>query len=477
MLNLATHVELPARSSVERALVLLHRRLGVSKVLSAAEACENYARDESEARGRTPDAVVIASSADDIMAALAVASETGVPITPRAGATGRVGGAVPMAGGIVLSIQGMNQIKGIDVREGTAVVEPGVVLADFHHAVESEGWFYPPDPNSLTGCTLGGNVATNAGGPRAFKYGVTRNYVLGLDAMLIGGQRFFVGRRTPKGVAGYDVTSLLVGSEGTLALFGDITLRLVPKPEQIITLLGLFDGVQSACSCVANLIAAGIVPRCVELLDSGTLGAVRAAGNPIDERAQAMLLIELDGEGDQVEQAALRVHDHCEAAGAIDVLAAQDPAQRDRLWAARREMSPAVRRMAKNKLSEDVVVPRQRVVELLERNRRTTEDLAVRSVTYGHAGDGNFHVNFLWDEPDEVAAVSRAIEQLFIDVVQLGGTLSGEHGIGVLKAPYLHLEQSSELITLQKDIKRVFDPQGLLNPGKIFAPGAGHGAC
>src|SRR5690606_25055451 len=187
MLNLDPHVELPARSSVERALVLLHRRLGASKVLSAAEACENYARDEPDGRGRTPDAVVSGSCAEDITSALAVASETGVPLTPRAGATGRVGGAVPVAGGIVLSVQGMDQVRGIDVREGTAVVEPGVVLADFHHAVESEGWFYPPDPNSLAGCTLGGNVATNAGGPRAFKYGVTRNYVLGLDAMLIGG--------------------------------------------------------------------------------------------------------------------------------------------------------------------------------------------------------------------------------------------------------------------------------------------------
>jgi glycolate oxidase len=477
MLNLLPDVEPPARSAVDRALALLHRRLGASKVLSSAEACEAYARDESEAPGRSPDAVVLATGVDDIAAALAVASETGVPITPRAGGTGRVGGAVPVAGGIVLSVLGMDQIKDIDTREGVAVVGPGVVLSDFHHAVEREGWFYPPDPNSLSGCTLGGNAATNAGGPRTFKYGTTRNYVLGLEAMLIGGQRFFAGRRTPKGVAGYDVAGLLVGSEGTLAMIGDLTLRLVPKPEEIMTLLVLFDALQGASGCVAEIIAAGVVPRCIELLDEGTLDAVRAAGNPIDERAKAMLLIEIDGEGEVVEHAAMRVNDICEQTKALDILAAQDPAQRDRLWAARREMSPAVRRMAKHKLSEDIVVPRQKVVELLERNRRTTESLGVQSVTYGHAGDGNLHVNFLWNEPDDVPNVNQAIEQLFQNVVQLGGTLSGEHGIGVLKAPYLHLEQNQDLIAVQKDIKRVFDPRGLLNPGKIFMGAGGHGPC
>jgi glycolate oxidase len=370
----------------------------------------------------------------------------------------------------------MNQLKDIDRRENTIVVQPGLVLAELQRSVEAEGLFYPPDPNSLSACTIGGNVATNAGGPRAFKYGVTRNYVLGLEAMLIGGQDFFAGRRTTKGVTGYDVAGLIVGSEGTLALIGDVTLRVLSKPPEVMTLLALFNDVQSATHCVAEIIAAGLVPRCIDLLDSGTLGAVRAAGNPIDERANALLLMEVDGEPNVVERAALRIGDICETARALEVLAASDAAQRDRLWAARREMSPAVRRMAKNKLSEDVVVPRQRISELLTRVARTTERLNVRSVTYGHAGDGNLHVNYLWDDPDEVPAVSQAIEQLFRDVVELGGTLSGEHGIGVLKAPYLHLEQPTALIQLQKDLKRVFDPRGLLNPGKIFAS-AGHGSC
>ncbi len=477
MLDLHPDVPLPSERAVDKARAALHRRLGASKVLTAEEACERFANDESEAIGRTPHAVVLAESAEDVAQTLAVARECEVYVTPRAGGTGRVGGATTVAGGIVLCTQGMNQIKDIDVRESLAVVGPGVVLADLHRAVEAEGLFYPPDPNSLTSCTIGGNVSTNAGGPRAFKYGVTRNYVLGLEALLLGGQRLFCGRRTRKGVTGYDVTGLIVGSEGTLALVGDVTLRLVPKPEEVMTLLVLFDELSASSRCVARIVEEGIVPRCIELLDSGTLAAVRSAGNAIDERAGAMLIIELDGIGEVVERDAMRLNDICQEVRALDVLAAQDPSQRDRLWAARREMSPSVKRMAKNKLSEDIVVPRQKIGELLERVRRTTGDLGVQSVTYGHAGDGNLHVNYLWNEPDDVPNVSRAIEQLFKDVVSMGGTLSGEHGIGVLKAPYLHLEQSAELIALQQDLKRVFDPAGLLNPGKIFSGRPSHGPC
>lgn len=424
-----------------------------------------------------PCAVVLASSSDDIQAALAAAREAEVPITPRAAGTGRTGGAVPIGGGIVLATLGMSGIKEIDRREGIAVVEPGVVLGDLHRAVEAEGWFYPPDPNSVESCALGGNVAENAGGPRAFKYGVTRDYVLGMEALLIGGQRLRVGRRTLKGVTGYDVTALLVGSEGTLAVFSEITLQLIPKPESIITLLALFPSLASAAKCVAEMTGpARLLPRCIELLDAGTLEAMRQAGNSIDARAAAMLLIEVDGNESACETEAERVGAACDSAGALEVLVAQEASQRDRLWSARREMSRAVRRLSKRKLSEDVVVPRQRVSELLERLSRIGERERVRTLTYGHAGDGNLHCNFLWDEDDEVPRVERAIEAMFRDVIELGGTLSGEHGIGVLKAPYLPLEQSAALIDLQKDLKRVFDPRNLLNPGKIF-PAASHRAC
>lgn len=455
---------------------MLEASLGPSKVLTAPESCQAFLRDESEAEGTVPDAVVLAESAEDIQKALAVARDAEVPITPRAAGTGRTGGAVPVAGGLVLATLGLNAIKDIDRREGIAVVQPGVVLSDLHAAVEAEGWFYPPDPNSLATCAIGGNVAENAGGPRAFKYGVTRDYVLGLEVLLMGGQRIRCGRRTLKGVTGYDVTALLVGSEGTLGVFSEITLRLIPKPEAVMTLLALFPDVHAASACVAEMTSHGLVPRCIELLDASTLQAMRDAGNPIDPRAGAMLLMEIDGALPECERLAERIGVACDAARALEVLVAQDPAQRDRLWGARRQMSHAVRRLSKHKLSEDIVVPRQRIGVLLDKVAATSERTGVRCLTYGHAGDGNLHVNFLWNEPEELAAVEVAIEQLFRDVVELGGTLSGEHGIGVLKAPYLPLEQSAELIALQRDLKRVFDPQNLLNPGKIFPP-AGHKAC
>ncbi|HVJ14191.1 MAG TPA: FAD-linked oxidase C-terminal domain-containing protein [Polyangiaceae bacterium] len=466
----------PSAQAADKARRLLDRALGPSKVLTSPEACERFASDESEAEGVTPDAVVLATSADDIRAALAAAREAEVPITPRAGATGRTGGAVPVAGGIVLAVDGMNQIKEIDRAEGVAVVGPGVVLGDLHAAVEHEGWFYPPDPNSWKTCCLGGNVAENAGGPRAFKYGVTRDYVLGIETFLIGGQRIEAGRRTMKGVTGYDVTALLVGSEGTLGVFGDITLQLIPKPESVMTILVLFTSVHHAGNAVQAMTALGIVPRCIELLDGETLQAMRKAGNAIDERAGAMLLIDVDGDQHGIERQAQRVGDACTTSGAFDVLVAQDAAQRDRLWAARREMTYAVRKLSKNKLSEDVVVPRQKIGDLLDKVSLIGQRNKVHTLTYGHAGDGNLHVNFLWNEADELPAVSRSIEELFREVVAMRGTLSGEHGIGVLKAPYLALEQSAELIDLQRDLKRVFDPLGLLNPGKIF-PATGHRAC
>jgi glycolate oxidase len=466
----------PSSAASDKARRLLEQALGPSKVLTSREGCESYARDESEAEGTIPDAVVLAESADDVLAALRVAREAGVPLTPRAGGTGRTGGAVPIAGGIVLSTIGMKSIKEIDRRDGVAVVEPGVVLGDLHRAVEAEGWFYPPDPNSLADCCLGGNIAENAGGPRAFKYGVTRDWVLGVEAFLIGGQRLRTGRRTTKGVTGYDVTALLVGSEGTLAVFGDATLKLMPKPAFVMTLMVLFSDVRTAGKAVETAIAAGLFPRCIELLDGLTLEAMRRAGNAIDARAGAMLLVEFDGDEGACEREAERFAAACDAASALEVLVAQDAGQRERLWSARREMSRAVRKLSKKKLSEDVVVPRQHIGALLDHVALLGERETVRHLTYGHAGDGNLHVNFLWDDESEVPAVSRAIEGLFREVVRLGGTLSGEHGIGVLKAPYLPLEQAPELIELQRDLKRVFDPQGLLNPGKIFPPGA-HRAC
>lgn len=465
----------PSPAAADKARRLLERALGPSKVLTARDACLEYARDESDQEPVAPDAVVLASTPDDIAAALAAASEAEVPVVPRAGGSGKSGGCVPVAGGVVIATLGMSGME-IDRRERLCVVEPGVIVADLHAAVEAEGLFYPPDPNSLKMCAIGGNVAENAGGPRAFKYGVTRDYVLGLDVILPTGARMRTGRRTTKGVTGYDVTALLVGSEGTLAVTTEATLRLVPKPPAVATLLGLFADVAVAGATVEAIVAAGLVPRCIELLDAATLDAVRARGMGLDARARAMLILEVDGEPAACEREMERVGSVCDDAGAIEVLAAQDPAQRDRLWEARRQMSPATRAMARHKISEDVVVPRTRVVELLAEVGRISERTGVRMLTYGHAGDGNLHVNFLWNDPDDAPRVHEGLGQLFRAVVGMRGTLSGEHGIGTSKSDYLPLEQGPELIDLQLRLKAAFDPRGLLNPHKIF-PRRGHGAC
>jgi glycolate oxidase len=467
----------PSAVAVDRAKSDLERKLGMSKVMTDASACLAYARDESEVEASAPSVVVLAECTADIAATLAVAEAWGVPVTPRAGGTGRTGGAVPIAGGIVLATHKLSRVKEIDRSDLLAVVEPGVVLGDLHALVEREGLFYPPDPNSLATCMIGGNVAENAGGPRAFKYGVTREYVLGLEACLMGGRVLRTGKRTVKGVTGYDVTALLVGSEGTLAVFSEITLRLVPNPPAIATVLALFDGLPSCAAAVTRIIAAGLVPRCIELMDGPTLVALRNEGAAIDPRAGAVLLIEVDGDPRIIDFELERLGDVLSRGpGVVDLQAAQDPAPRARLWAARRALSPATKRLARHKLSEDIVVPRSKVPELLRCVDRIGERTNVRHLTYGHAGDGNLHVNFLWNDASERPAVDDALLALMRATIELGGTLSGEHGIGVSKAQYLPLEQSSELIDVQRDLKRVFDTKNLLNPGKIF-PTRGHKAC
>ncbi|MFO0666133.1 MAG: FAD-linked oxidase C-terminal domain-containing protein [Polyangiaceae bacterium] len=475
MLISAPKVKRASAAQTERALVDLHRALGPSKVEEGSEACARFAGDESEAERVMPDAVVHAMDANDIVATLEVAERHGVPVTPRAGGTGRTGGAIPVAGGIVLDTSTLSKVKDIDRKNFVAVVEPGLVTGRLHALCEAEGLFYPPDPNSLESCMIGGNVAENAGGPRAFKYGVTRDYVLGIEACLIGGTRFFAGKRTVKGVVGYDMTALLVGSEGTLAVFSELTLKLVKKPAHIVTLLALFSDVAACADAVSHIMDEGFVPRCMELMDGPTLRAMRGQGVAIDPRAEAMLLIELDDrDGDVVLEPLGNLL--LGKSRALDVQVAQDESRRAALWSARRALSPVTRKIAKYKLSEDIVVPRSRISELLLRVDEHCAKESVQHLTYGHAGDGNLHVNYLWNDPSERGAVDRAITALMHEVVSLGGTISGEHGIGITKMEYIGIEQPAPLIALQREVKRVFDPKELLNPGKMF-PTASHGQC
>jgi glycolate oxidase len=467
-------------AALEPALIEIERALGSGRVVTDADVLASYAKDESEADPRQPDAVVRVHSTAEVAAVMRAASKHRVPITPRAGGTGRTGGAVPLAGGIVLAFEQMNRIKGIEQGDMIAVVEPGVITGQLHAAVEAQQLFYPPDPNSLTTCALGGNVAENAGGPRALRYGSTRDWVLGMTVVTAGGEVLQLGKRTVKGVTGYDLTSLMVGSEGTLGVITEITLKLIPKPRGLATLLALLPDLPTAGRAVGAALSRGLLPRCMELLDERTLALVRSeAGLPLAAAARALLLLELDGDEGALEAQVELCGNALTEVGAIEVLVARHSGERERLWAARRELSRALRRVAANKLAEDVVVPRSRIPDLIDRCQAISEQSGIPMPAYGHAGDGNIHVNFLWNDPSEKPKVDRAVEAMFKETIALGGTLSGEHGIGILKAPYLPLEQSPELIALQERIKALFDPQNILNPGKIFPSHLSrfHGAC
>lgn len=465
------------RTTPERALIEVDRALRSGSVITDPDVCAAYARDESEVEPTLPDAVIRVASTADVAAVMRVANERSVPVTPRAAGTGRSGGAVPRHGGWVMAFERFDAIEEVHTSDAVAVVRPGAVLADVHAAVEAEGLFYPPDPNSQASCTIGGNVAENAGGPRAFKYGVTRDYVLGLEVVLPDGRILEIGRRTKKGVTGYDLSALMVGSEGTLALITRATLHLVPKPAAVRTMVVFVAPEAAVSDAVSVCLRERIVPRCVEVLDAITLDIVRSENViAVPAEARALLIVEVDGEVSRVDEDLERLGNALLDAGALDVVVAKHGADRERLWSVRREMSRSLRKLAANKLSDDVVVPRSQLGALLARCREISEEHRIVMPSYGHAGDGNMHVNFLWNTPAERPRVDAAIRALMEATIELGGTLSGEHGIGVLKAPFLPLEQSEDVIELQRGLKRLFDPKGILNPGKIF-PRVGHGAC
>ncbi len=451
-----------------RLAVSLARQIGEHKVIDDADLLEGFAGDESHCAPAMPDLVVRAQSKEDILAALTLAEKHGVPITPRAGGTGKAGGAIPVLGGVVLDVSRMNQLKGIDRVNLTAVAEPGLITGEFQQAVENEGLFYPPDPNSLENCCLGGNVAHNSGGPRAFKYGVTSHYVLGLGLGMIGGTHLTVGKQTIKGVAGYDVTSLLVGSEGTLGVFTEMTLRLLVKPPELSTLLVRFSDEIAAGRAIASIVEHGLVPRVMEFMDQVLVETlIQSGAGSVPQGTGALLLVELDGPNEElVETQSIELAELCEKQGAIDVLMARHVGERNQLWAARRGLSDAVKKRAKHKVAEDIVVPRSRAAELLEQLRELSVTHRTLIASYGHAGDGNFHVNVLWDDP--AFDPEPVIGDLFRLVLGMGGTITGEHGIGIAKQKYLPWEKSAADLALQKGIKQLYDPLGLMNPGKIF---------
>jgi glycolate oxidase len=452
---------------------LLSRELGPDRVLRTPEKLEAYARDESGRGVFPPDAAVLCDSRAEIELVLRLAAEHKIPVTPRGTGTGMTGGALPVRGGLVLSTERMKRIIDISVDDRIAIVEPGVVNADLQAAVEAQSMFYAPDPASLAMCSMGGNVAENAGGPRAFKYGVTRDWTLGLVVTLMGGETLRLGRKTPKGVTGYDLTALFVGSEGTFGVTSEITVKLVGRPEGVGTLVAIMPDAMTAGRAVSAIIRKGYRPRALELLDRATIDHIRPkAAFTFPAGAGALVLIELDGEPEGMEASLLRAGELCEELGATEVIVARDDADRERLWGARRGCSKALREAHAFKLSEDIVVPPGSIAEMLARVDTVAAKERLTTATFGHAGDGNLHVNVLTDEnhkdPAVAARIQSALGGVFRAALDLGGTLSGEHGIGIAKARYMAWEQSEEVIGWQKRLKRMWDPQDLLNPGKIF---------
>ena len=423
-------------------------------------------------KGHPADLVVQPGSTEEVAAVARHCHEMRVPLVPRGGGTGYTGGAVPLAGGVVLSLERLNRILEVDEENLLAIVEPNVITATLQEAVERVGLFYPPDPASLKQSVIGGNVAECAGGPRAFKYGTTKRYVLGLEAVLPTGEVIETGSKVVKNVVGYDLTQLLVGSEGTLAIVTKVILRLVPKPPVQITLRASFPGVNEAVEAVSELLRRRVVPAAIELIDGECLEAVaRYVGEGLAPPGTgALLLVEVDGLGAGVTDEADRVEAACLATGGHDLLRASDAESRERLWRVRREVSPSLKTIAAMKINHDVVVPRGRIPQLFALVEQLRREFGLTIPCFGHAGDGNIHVNVMVDPTDPVAvARGRDAERaLFEGVVALEGSISGEHGIGFSKAPFIGLELSATEIALMKRLKQAFDPHGILNPGKIF---------
>ena len=430
--------------------------------------CYSY---DSTGTSCPPAAVVFPRDTGQVAALMRLADERNIPVVLRGAGSSTTGGALPVPQCLVMVFSRMNRILEIDAENMIAVVEPGVITGELRREAGKYGLAYPPDPASLKFCTIGGNAAECAGGPSAVKYGVTRDYILGLEAVLPGGDIIHTGVRTEKGVVGYDLTRLLVGSEGTLAAITRLTLRLVPLPEAKITLLLECDSISRATSLVSRLLQAGFTPCTLEYMDHAAIEVVAASlPHKLAPETRALLILEFDGTADEVAAQQAAVTAYLEKEPGITFQQATKKQEAEKLWQARRSISPASFRIKPHKISEDVVVPRSRIPDLVRFTEKLAQNLQLRILTFGHAGDGNIHVNIMIDRTNqrEYENALQAKNDLFSHVLHLGGTLSGEHGVGTTKAPFLHLEIDEPTLKLMKRLKQLFDPNTILNPGKIF---------
>ncbi len=443
---------------------------GKDQVLTDTADLICYSYDATQKQYR-PDVVVHPGSVEEVSQIMQLANETKTPVFPRGAGTGFTGGSVPIAGGIVLGLTRLDKILEIDEENLVATIEPGVVTEDFQKTVEKVGLFYPPDPASLKVSTMGGNVAECVGGPRCVKYGVTKDYIIGLEIVTPTGDIIKTGGPTMKGVVGYDLTKLICGSEGTLAVITKIIVKLLPKPEAKKTMLVLFDSIDGAAQAVSAIIRGKIIPTTLEFLDARTLECVRNATDlDVPDAAHAVLLIEVDGDREFLDKQVQKISQIVQPLGVVETRIAETPAESEALWQIRRSISASLRQVNPDKFNEDICVPRSKVPDMIRKIEQIADKYQIPIVNFGHAGDGNIHVNIMIDGkiPGEEEKAEKAIVEVFEGALELGGTMSGEHGVGIMKAPFISLELSDSVVDYMKTIKRALDPNNILNPGKIF---------
>ena len=445
--------------------------VGEQHVLFSPSDLAAYAVDATPLYRSLPDVVVFPGTTEEVKAILELASQEGVPVVPRGSATNLSGGTISLNGGIMLTLVRMNRILEIDSANLTATVQPGVTTAALAREVDARGLFYPPDPGSQSVSTMGGNVAENAGGLRGLKYGVTRDYVMGLEAVLPNGEILRTGGKNAKDVAGYDLTRLLVGSEGTLAVITEITVKLIPKPETKRAALAMYDDLEAAARTVARIIENKIIPCTMEFMDQGTIRAVEDfvhLGLPTD--CVALLFLEQDGPQAVVDHDVELMGRICREEGARDVKVAATVDESTKLAEARRAALPALARLRPTTVLEDATVPRSRLAELVRFIADTAKKYNITICTFGHAGDGNMHPTCTTDERDhdEIHRVHAAFEEIFEKALSMGGTLTGEHGVGMAKQDYLEWKIGSAGVEISRRLKASFDPANILNPGKVL---------
>ncbi|OJW82407.1 FAD-linked oxidase C-terminal domain-containing protein [Thiobacillus sp. 65-1402] len=455
----------------ESALAAFRSALGADRVFDDAVTRALYAHDETP-RHVEPEAVLFPASHADVAALVRIAFEHGIALTPRGAGSGNVGGALPAPGSVVVSFECMRRVLEFDPDNRLIVVEPGVVTDDIDRIARSAGLFYPPDPGSSAYCRIGGNLAMNAAGPRAVKYGVTRDYVLGLRAVTGSGQEIRTGCRTTKGVTGYDLSRLLVGSGGTLALITEATLKLLPAPEAVATLRVCFASNRSALDAVSRVMHQAVTPCALEFMDRHAIDAIRPTGaaDDLPPGTRALLMVEADGAAQDLPRQIAALEQALAGEGLLDMRSGFKRDDIARLWAARRSLSHAVKRIAPLKINEDVVVPVSQLADFVDFIDHTAQAQRLPIVSFGHAGNGNLHVNLMVhpDDADEMRRARLAHEAIMLRALALGGTLSGEHGIGTEKRRFVAQEIDPATLGLMHAIKQQFDPHGLLNPGKLF---------